>query len=61
MVMAKKIVFEIIADSDSTTPVSYTHLDVYKRQKKFSELLTIQQPFFVLILNRHNLKANKFI
>ena len=27
-----KIVFEIIADSDSTTPVSYTHLDVYKRQ-----------------------------
>ena len=26
MVMAKKIVFEIIADSDSTTPVSYTHL-----------------------------------
>ena len=32
MVMAKKIVFEIIADSDCTTPVSYTHLDVYKRQ-----------------------------
>ena len=48
MVMAKKIVFEIIADSDCTTlknmkkshfsksvcvcAVSYTHLDVYKRQ-----------------------------
>ena len=28
----KKIVVEIIADSDRTTPVSYTHLDVYKRQ-----------------------------
>ena len=34
MVMAKKIVFEIIADSGSTTPVSYTHLDVYKRQEE---------------------------
>ena len=46
MAMAKKIVFEIMADSDCTTiktwkksflqirhyPVSYTHLDVYKRQ-----------------------------
>ena len=32
MVMAKKIVFEIIVEYDCTTPVSYTHLDVYKRQ-----------------------------
>ena len=32
MVMAKQIVFEIIADSDSTTlktSVSYTHLPLY--------------------------------
>ena len=55
MVMAKKIVFEIIADSDSTTPVSYTHLDVYKRQ-----IQTESNNFLHTPLNCRGLKAYCF-
>ena len=40
----KKIVFKITADSDCTTPVSYTHLDVYKRQTEYC-LLMLKFPF----------------
>ena len=47
---AKKIVFEIIADSECTTPVSYTHLDVYKRQE-FTLYNKVYYPIHKYILN----------
>ena len=57
MMMAKKIVFEIIADSDCTTPVSYTHLLSFVIEK-----ITVDKTYSVagklpLSLNRSSPKT----
>ena len=58
MVMAKKIVFEIIADSDCTIPVSYTHLILnflFNQQPVFFYKFFVKYIFVLQILTLFSL------